>query len=90
MRRGLAALASQQRVPDIGEGFELLEPDSDLTFVSDAWTISLDPSTGRYTSCTPEEVPACSFPQAEASVQRGQQVVHAAGWSCKADPLPIF
>ena len=51
MRRGLAALAAQQRVPDVDVGFQLLGPESDLTFESDAWTISLDPSTGMCFYC---------------------------------------
>ena len=58
MRRGLAALAAQQRVTDIGEGFQLLGPDSDLTFMSDVWTISLDPSTGEIPT-SPTETGAC-------------------------------
>lgn len=46
MSRGLEAWREEQRVPSLGEGFQELGPDSNLTFSSHAWTISLDPSTG--------------------------------------------
>ena len=35
------------RAPTVGEGFEHLTPNDDLSFTSKSWSITLDPKTGK-------------------------------------------